>query len=181
MLIGITGSFGSGKSTVAKMLREKGAHVIDADTIAKRIFDKKKKEIRKLFGTTNRKKIAEIAFSDKNKLKKLNSIIHPDIRKEINNIIKRNRGKIIVIDAALLIESNILIKNLDAIIIVKCKKNEAIKRLLKKSFLKDDIKKRFASQLPERKKIKYADYVIDNSGSISQTKKQVDEIWKKIQ
>ncbi|HLD48788.1 MAG TPA: dephospho-CoA kinase [archaeon] len=179
MLIGITGSFGSGKTTIAKMLAKKGAYIIDADKIAKQVFEKKKKEIKKAFFTADRKKIADIVFSDKVKLRKLNSLIHPVVRKEINKIIAKNKKKAIVIDAALLIESDMLIKKLDALIIVKCSKKEAIKRLMKKGFQKGDILRRMKNQMPIKNKIKYADYIIDNS-SISQTKKQVDEIWKAL-
>ncbi len=179
MIIGITGSFGSGKTTVANMFRKYGFRVINADRLYHNIYNKNdslKKQIKKEFGTTNRIKLRKIVFNNPNKLKKLNKITHPliinEIKKQINSIIKSSNKKIII-DAPLLIESNA--KNLvDKIIAVKCSKKEQITRILKKKkYTKKEIENIVKSQLPLKEKIKKADFVVDNRNSLKKTRMQV--------
>jgi dephospho-CoA kinase len=179
-VIGITGSFGSGKTTVARMFAKKGAHVIDADRVVKSLWKNSgiKLLMKKEFMTVNKKEVADIAFSDKNKLNKLNRIFHPIVARKIKREIGRSRKKFIVVDVPLLIEAKMQ-KIFDIIIVVSCAKPEQIKRLSER-FAKHDILKRIDSQLPINDKIKYADFVIDNSASLSDTKKQFDKIWRCI-
>ncbi|MEM7819873.1 MAG: dephospho-CoA kinase [Candidatus Aenigmatarchaeota archaeon] len=180
-IIGITGSFGSGKTTVANIFKDLGAYVIDADKIAKQLMKNKKikSKIKNEFGTINRKNLSDVVFSDKRKLLKLNKIVHPIVIKEIKNRIKKSKNKIIVVDVPLLFEAK-MEKFFDKIIVVNCDKKMQIKRLIKKGFEKRDILKRIKSQLPIEKKLKFADYVIDNNMDIISTKKQVKKIWVDI-
>lgn len=238
MIIGITGSFGSGKTTVANMFSRHGFKVINVDKLYHGIYNKNKalkEQIKREFGTLDRNKIKKIVFNDAKQLKKLNKITHPaiinEIKKEISAIInnsnkkysiitnsnntisiikkinkkittikkankkfiinkykneKLNIGKNkindkikIIIDAPLLIETKL--KNyVDRIIVVKCSKKEQIKRLLKKKkYTTTEIEQIIKSQMPLKEKIKYADFVIDDSKTIKETEEQIKEFLAK--
>lgn len=174
LLIGVTGSFGSGKSTVARMLaRMSGGFLVDADKIARRLVNGRlRSKVIKEFGTVNRRRLADIVFSDKKMLDKLNAIVHPAVKKEINKRVKSCK-KVAILDVPLLIEAGI---SVDKIIVVKTKRSIQISRN-RKRFEKADITRRIRSQMPMKEKLKRADYVVDNSGSLKQTEKQVKKIW----
>jgi dephospho-CoA kinase len=129
-------------------------------------------------GEIDRKKLADIVFSDKNKLERLNKITHPCIIKEIKNRVSSSNEEFIVLDVPLLIEADML-KMVDKLIVVKADRRVVMKRLSKR-YSKGEILKRIKSQLSLNGKVKVADYVIDNSKSLKDTKKQINEIWKKI-
>lgn len=188
-IVGVTGSLGSGKSTVARYFKKLGAEVIDADSIAHQILTNKtiKKKVVFIFGKSclsgrriSRKKLSKIVFSKRRKLNILCSIIHPPILKKIKHIIKRSKKRIVVIDAPLLIESG-LYKKMDKIIAVTVNKKEVINRCIKLGFSKNQAKNRMRFQMSSKKKTRYADFIIDNSGEKMKTKKQVLEIWKKME
>ena len=177
MIIGITGSFGSGKTTVANLFAKHGFKVINVDKLYHGIYKKNKSlknKIKKEFGTLDKNKIKKIVFSDYVQLKKLNKITHPIIIKEIKKMI--NNKKSIVIDIPLLFEAKI--QNLfDKIIVVKCDKQTQIKRILKKKkHTKTEINNIIKSQIPLNKKIKHADFVVDNDKTIKKTQGQVKKI-----
>src|SRR3989338_7493875 len=179
MIIGITGSFGTGKTSVANMFKEYGFFVVNVDELYRDIYKKNeslKNKIEKTFGTTERSELKKIVFSNKNKLKRLNKITHPVIINEIKLIIRKINKKDIIIDAPLLIEAN-AVNLVDKLIVVICHKEEQIKRLLKKGkYTKNEIGNIIKSQMPLKEKLKYADYIIDNSYSLDNTKKQVKEL-----
>ncbi len=184
MKLGITGVFGSGKTTVAKLFAKHGYKHINADQIGHKLLDKPpiKNKIIKAFGkgilTNNkidRKKLKNIVFYDHKALIKLNKMLHPAIIREI----KSAKGKNIVIDAALLIEVKAL-NLVDKLIVVKINKKEQLKRLSKKKkYTKKEINNILKSQLSQKEKLKYADITVDNSKSLDYTKKQVEKIIKK--
>jgi len=197
--VGLTGGIVSGKSTVAKMFRDLGAKIIDADKLGHKVILPHKpawEKIVKLFGkgllkedlSIDRKKLGEIVFSDQRLLKKLNEITHPEIIKLIKkriNLVKNKtcengKEEILIIDAALIYEAKI--DNLmDKIIVVYIEENEQIKRLKKRDNLSaEEALKRVKSQMSTNKKIKFADYIIDNSNSLDKTKEQVEKIWKNL-
>lgn len=191
-VIGITGNFGTGKSFVASIFKELGAHVIDADKVAHETIKKGTPEYRKVVGVfgkeildkdgdIDRKELAGIVFSDSDKLKKLNSIIHPAVITYIRKRIRKAHGKaLVVIDAPLLIEAG-LTGILDSLIVVKSSRAEQIKRCVSKfKMKKEEVLKRIENQMPMSEKIRLADFVIDNSGTRSQTKKQVMNLQKEI-
>ena len=188
MILGITGSFGSGKTTVANMFKRYGFEAINADGLYHDIYQKDeslKSKIIKYFGTLDRAKIKKIVFKDYKKLKKLNEITHPIIIREIKNKIKeiqknkKNEIKI-VLDVPLLIEAKM--QDMAAkIIVVKCNKKTQIERLLKKGrHTREEIKNIINSQMPAEEKIRYADFVVDNSKSIEETKRQIEAIISSI-
>ena len=195
IVIGLTGSFGTGKSTVARMFKELGARVLDADTIAHDLIRPGRDSWRKIvhwFGrdilnrnqSINRDKLAKIVFRKRQDLRKLEQIIHPLVVREIARCVRKiensRKNEIVVIDAPLLIEVG-LAKKVDTLIVVKLNRTEQIARALKqKGISRAQILKRIRSQLPLSKKIAIADYVIDNNGRKNDTRRQVKKIWEEI-
>lgn len=190
LIIGLTGGFGAGKSTVAGIFKSLGADVIDADKIAHELMRPKQSVCQKITsvfgkkilkgGAIDRFRLGEIVFSDSRLLKKLNSIIHPQIIRIIRKKIKQSHFRLIVLDAPLLVESG-LNKIADALIVVKASRNRQIERIQKRAFLsRQDVLRRIKCQIPLRMKLSLADFIIDNNGPIKETKRQVGEIWRKI-
>ena len=191
MIIGITGSFGSGKTTVAKMFAKLGAHLIDADKVYHSLIRPRKKCYKKILkhfgkgilnksGHIDREKLGKIVFKDKSKLKLLNSATHPEIVKEIKKIAKSKNGRFVIIEAPLLIESGFY-KEVDTIILVGNKTEKQIERIKKARELStEETLKRIRMQMSFRKKLAFADFIIDNSGSKTQTLRQVKEVWQKL-
>ncbi|MDD5423230.1 MAG: dephospho-CoA kinase [Candidatus Omnitrophica bacterium] len=192
MIIGITGSFGTGKTFVASIFASLGAKVVDADIIAHRVMRKGSpahKRIEALFGVSalsksgeiDRRKLGTIVFKDGKCLERLNRIMHPEVIREIKREINRASGHdIIVVDAPLLVEAG-LIDLIDKLIVVKCSRQRQIARCVKKFRIKkEDVLKRIKRQIPLKKKLKMADFVIDNQGLKSKTRRQVLEIWRML-
>jgi len=190
MIIGITGSFGSGKTTVAKMFAKLGAYAIDADKIYHSLIRPGKSCYKKIVrqfgkgmlgrtGQIDKGKLGKIVFKDKAKLKTLNRLTHPEVIKEIKKIIKAGKGKVIVIEAPLLIESGFY-KQVDKVILVANDREEQVKRIREsRGLAAKETFKRIRMQMPFKKKLAFADFIIDNSGSKLGTLNQVTEIWKK--
>lgn len=191
VVIGLTGSFSSGKTTVSGFLKSFGAQVIDADRIAHSAITRGSKvydRIVRSFGTSildpkgsiDRKKLGRIVFSEKRSLNKLNKLVHPEVTKIIKQQIRLSNKQYLVIDAPLLIESG-LDKYCNVLLVVRASIKKQIERAIKKSGLsKDDCLKRIRSQVSVSKKVRLADFVIDNNVRIKETKKQVKDIWRKI-
>ncbi|MBI5144767.1 MAG: dephospho-CoA kinase [Candidatus Omnitrophica bacterium] len=190
IVLGITGSFGSGKTTVAKIFSSFGAKVIDADRIVHKLIRPKSKIYQKIvasFGKDileerngiNRKVLARIVFNHKRLLKKLNRIIHPEVIRILKDEIRKSTAKIIVLDAPLLIEAG-LVGLVDKLIVVKINRKTQINRLARKGFSKQDVLRRIKAQLPLADKVRWADFVIDNSGRLKETKKEVEKILKEV-
>jgi dephospho-CoA kinase len=187
MTIGLTGSFASGKTTVAGMFRSFGAAVIDADRIShgliapgmsayKKIIKAFGRSVVKANGSIDRDKLGKIVFKDKALLNRLNHILHPEVIGVINKMIRGCRNKIVVVDAPLLIEAG-LDKAVDKLIVVKIAKKKQIERAKIKTWLSAaDISKRIRSQIPLCNKVRIADFVIDNSKTIEKTKEQAARI-----
>ena len=191
IIVGLTGSVGTGKSTVTNFFRQMGAYVIDWDELAREVVhphSKAWKEIVEYFGkdflnedlTINRQKLAEIVFSDKEKVTKLNQIVHPEVFKEderITNEIKSlDPDALIIKDIPLLFELTrpVLV---DKIVVVSASEQTQLRRLEEKGMSREDVQSRIRSQLPLEGKIKSADFVINNDGSLEETKRQVEEIY----
>ncbi|OGX19728.1 MAG: dephospho-CoA kinase, partial [Omnitrophica WOR_2 bacterium RBG_13_44_8b] len=169
LILGITGSFGSGKTEVAGIFQSFGAKALDADKLAhgclipgtrtyKRIVSIFGKGILKRNKTIDRKKLAALVFDDKNLLVKLNSIIHPEVIRVIKQRIRNSKSGLIVLDAPLLIESG-LDKIVDRLIVVRITKPKQIQRIKQRDSLSlRAILKRIGYQMPLREKAKLADF-----------------------
>jgi len=191
IIVGLTGSVGTGKSTVTNFFRELGAYIIDWDGLAREVTRphlRAWKEIAEYFGndclnedlTINRQKLAEMVFSDKEKVAKLNQIVHPEVFKEderITNEIKRlDLDALVIKDIPLLFELTRPIF-VDKIVVVSASEQSQLRRLEEKGMSREDARSRIKSQLPLEEKIRSADFVINNDGSLEETKKQVEEIY----
>lgn len=194
-VIGLTGGIASGKSTVSMLLKSMGAVIIDADEIAREILSPGKPAwhaVINCFGrdilldgeNIDRKKLGRMVFSDRNMLETLNRITHPAIVQEIKkrlNHYRYKKEKVVVVDAALLLEIG-LDSMVDEIWVVAVDEKTQLKRLLdrEKSMRIEEARNRISAQMPMDYKIKMADRIIDNSGSLEETKRQIDALWRDI-
>jgi len=198
--VGLTGGIATGKSLVGRMFAELGAHIIDADKIGhelmvpgKPVYD----EVVKRFGseilnddkTVNRGKLAEIAFDQRRpRIYELNSIVHPGViqayEKWMEEIGAREPQAIAILEAALLLEAG-LRRRFDRIIVVSCKPQQRIERWEKRlnvdaDAARKEVTRRMMAQAPDEAKIQAADYVIDNSGTVEETQKQVQQVYDSL-
>lgn len=172
MIIGITGGIGSGKSTVSRILRNKGFYFVDLDSISHDVIQnpKIKKQLLENFGNeifdkeeVLRKKLGEIVFKDKKKLEKLNSIMHPEILKEMRKKIKEIKKVVVFVEIQLLFEVG-WESEFDLILLIWSKKNIQIKRILERDGRsKDEAINIINSQISMDEKRKKSDYVIENN------------------
>ncbi len=192
LLVGITGGIASGKTTVADMLEEMGAPLIDFDVLSRIVVEPGKpawNDIVAYFGKQvlqeddqlDRKKLSEIVFQDITKRKKLEGFIHPQTQvefiKHVNEMAEANPNAIIQVGVPLLIEVNMQ-HLFHKILIVYISREEQIKRLMRRdSITKEEAEYILNAQLPIDEKLSYADYVINNEKSLEDTKKQVEELW----
>lgn len=192
-IIGLTGSISTGKTQVSNFLRDKGEKVIDADLIAREVVDLKnvKEKIKKAFGENiyvddklDRSGLAEIVFRDEEKRQILNEIEHPEIYRIILEEVKKSKGRVFV-DIPLLFESEELNKKyglvFDEVWLVYVNREKQIERLAKRDGIsKDYALEKINSQLSVEEKKKLADVIIDNSSTLSETFRQVEENLKRL-
>lgn len=187
-IIGLTGGIGSGKSSILNLFKKKNISCFNTDFIAKQLMDNELKEkIKTLFGTDiykkgelNRKKISKIVFNDIEKLNKLNSIVHPAVRKNFTDFVKRNKkDKFIIYETALLFETGFN-KECDIIILVIAPLKKRIKRIIKRDgLLKSEITRRINHQWSDKKKVDLSDYIINND-NWENTLIEFDKIFNKL-
>jgi len=193
-VIGLTGGFGTGKTTVAKMFVRLGARTVDVDSIAHALTRPQKplwKRYLKLFGKNilqknkelNRKKIAQIVFSNRTRLKQLVLISHPLIlatmQKQIR-ILQKKSGKPIVVDLPLLFEDH-LEKQFETIIVVFASQKKVMVRVQKtRPMTRAEIRKRIQSQKPLSQKRKKADFVINNNNGLQRTFSKVKTVYTQL-
>ena len=182
--IGITGSLASGKSAASKILATRKGPLFSADKEVKRLYKntKFKRVVANKFGFENYKKIKEKIkkkiFNDKSNIKKLEKIIHPLVRKELNKFIKLNaKRKFIFFEVPLLIESK-LMKLFDIIIFIKANKNIRLKRFRRKGGNSKLFKILNQKQLNDETKIKFCDHVVVNEKNLKILKKKLLDIIK---
>ncbi|MDU3087781.1 MAG: dephospho-CoA kinase [Peptoniphilus harei] len=192
-IIGLTGSISTGKTQVSNYLRDRGEKVIDADLIAREVVDLEpvKEKIKEAFGNDiykddelDRKALGEIVFRDKEKRQVLNEIEHPEIYRIILEEIKNSKGRVFV-DIPLLFESQHLNEryglDFNEVWLVYVNRETQVKRLIKR----DRISRGYAlekinSQMSVEDKKIMADVIIDNSGSLEETFRQVEENLKRL-
>ena len=196
MIIGLTGGIACGKSTVAAMLAELGAFVVDADRIAREVVmpgEPALAEVAAVFGqavirddgSLDRKKLGEIVFADPEKRKRLEAILHPAIRERMWTTIRRVKahepGRIVVADIPLLYETGQ--EHLyDGIIVVYVPRELQIERLLRRNpeLSEAQARERIQAQMDIERKKELADWVIDNSGDPEATRRQVEALWRRL-
>jgi dephospho-CoA kinase len=195
-VIGITGNIASGKSSVARTFEELGARIIDADEVARAVVEPGEpawKEIVMEFGEKilepgggkiERKKLADLVFRDEEKRKSLNEITHPRIKEKIRGLLseyEKGGARIAMVEATLIVEGGGLMELLDGLIVVTADEETQIERLIKdKGYTREEAVSRLRAQMPAEEKVKHADYVIDNSGPLEDTRRRVKEVWESV-
>jgi dephospho-CoA kinase len=193
ILVGLTGGIASGKSLVAKVLKDLGAHIIDADKIVHELLEPGQlawEEVLAYFGagielpngTIDRKKLGEIVFSNPKKREWLNRCLHPKVFEvyitQVRHLSARQPDAIVVFDAALLIETGYH-KKMDKVIVVYADEEHQLKRLMERDcFTHDQAMARIRSQMPLNEKRTHADYLIENTGNREETERQTREIFE---
>lgn len=192
MIIGLTGSIASGKSTVANMLKEYGLPIVDADIVARvvvepgtatlaKIAEAFGKEVITENGEMDRAKVGSIIFHDESKRKVLNEIIHPAIRAEMlrqRDEHIANGAKTVIMDIPLLFESK-LQHYVEKILVVTVSEETQLRRLMERNQLsEEEARARISSQLPLSEKEKGADAVINNNGTVDETREQLDSVLR---
>jgi dephospho-CoA kinase len=192
--LGLTGGIASGKSFVAARLREMNFRVLDADQVGHKLLEPGQpayepvveefgNEILRSDKSVDRKKLGAIVFVDPQKLARLNSILHPRIeqsmRTEFAQWEKENPRDPVFVEAALLIEAGIH-RRLDGLVVVWCKPEQQIERLVARGLAESEARRRIALQLPNSEKLKHATYAIDTSGTMENTQTQVAALADKL-
>ncbi|RMH64713.1 MAG: dephospho-CoA kinase [Calditrichaeota bacterium] len=195
LIVGITGGIGSGQSTVAAILEKRGAKVINADEMAKKAIAKNKslqRDLKKVFGNDifdaggrlNRALLAERAFKDITQTRRLNQLVHPRM---VENIIEEmekarfsGRYPLIVIDAALIYEISIE-RNFDVIIVVTASMSRREKRVMERDGMsRQQFLDRVGKQIPLEDKTAWADFVIDNNGTLEDLEQRTLKVHQKL-
>jgi dephospho-CoA kinase len=206
--VGLTGGIASGKSVVGEMFVALGAHLVQADRIAHQLMlpgQPVYNEVVRHFGggilnpdlSVNRAKLAEAAFGSTAKaaspatasrIQELNRIVHPAVLRSqeewMEETGRQDPRAVAIVEAALIIEAG-AVKRFDRLIVVTCSDEQRIARFAARHKLaldaaRKEVERRMAAQLPEAEKVKAADYVVDNSGSLEQTHEQVRNLWEKL-
>lgn len=189
ILVGLTGNIACGKSLVGELLKEHGIPVIDSDQIVHQLYEEDeelRKKILSGFGTLDRKQIGDEIFGDSEqaikKRRLLESIIHPAVHEKLMHWIQENCDQPILVNLIpLLFEAN-LAARYDKVILVMADEEVQIARLAQRNpeLSKNEIVKRIKSQIPQQEKAKKADYIIDNSGTIENTRQQLEKALQKL-
>lgn len=193
--IGMTGGIGSGKNKVADMFNQLGFYTIDSDVSSRKVMVKGEAAYEKIVsvfgenildkqGNILRKKLGDIVFNNKEKLKMLENIVHPAIyeyeKKERSKIYGRNGKAVVITHAALIIESKSIDKY-DALIVISCPDDIQIKRVMKRdNFSEEKARNIVSHQMPNEERLKYADFIIDNSSTLDELYNEVKRVHNLI-
>lgn len=193
VVVGLTGGIATGKSTVARMLTQRGAHLIDADQIAREVVEPGEEgwqRVRQRFGaevfrpdgSLDRAALRKVVFRDSEARSDLNNLLHPLIRARMKEksrqLVEQFPQGVVVLDIPLLFESK-LTHLVEKVIVVYIPEPVQRARLIARDGLSEEEARRMVNaQLPIEEKKRLADVVIDNSGSITETERQVDHLWK---
>ncbi len=194
MIIGLTGTIGSGKSTVSEHLKKLGALVLDADIISRQVVEPGTEGLKQIIasfggsitnpdGTLNRKAMAKLVFADKEKRLLLNSIIHPAVLNTLEDKtaaeIRNNPNRVVVWDVPLLIEVG-WNEFVDSVWLVTAPENVRIERIIRRdNCTAEQAEMRIRAQMSEDEKLKYSNEVIDNSSTLEKLYAQIDELYKR--
>jgi len=194
-VLGIVGGLGSGKSTVARLLAERGAAVVDADRIGHRLLERPelKRALIDAFGdgildgagNVCRRALAERAFASAEGVEKLNRITHPPLLAEVRRRVRALGGSqevpLVVLDAALLVEWGLDRELCDAVLFVEAPSElRRTRASAGRAMSEDDFDRRAAAQLSLERKMQAADYVVHNAGSLRELERQVEGVWEAL-
>jgi dephospho-CoA kinase len=195
--VGLTGGVACGKSTVGRLLAQRGAHFLRADTLAHQLYEPGAPayegvvrafgpEILNPDGTVNRAELANRAFPDR--IGELNAIVHPAVieaqNRWMSEVEQADPNGIAVVEAALLIEAGAH-KDFDKVIVVTCPFEQKVERYAKRAGVSSEVaqrevERRAAAQFSDEEKGRSGDFVVDNSGALTETERQVEEVWGKL-
>jgi dephospho-CoA kinase len=192
LLVGLTGGIGAGKSTVARMLAERGAVILDADAFARdavragtpgfeRVVARFGREVVGPDGELDRAKLASIVFRDPEALRDLEAIVHPEVRRMIDEGVVANAGtdRIVVLVNPLLIEMGTH-RDCDVVVVVAASAATQEERSVARGMDRDDVRARMAVQMPLEERARRADVIIDNDGSLDELEPQVERLWSEL-
>jgi dephospho-CoA kinase len=191
--LGLTGGIASGKSAVAGMLRKLGFKVIDADSLGHALIEPRQaayQEVISRFGAAvldgqgrvDRGRLAALVFADRAKLEALNAILHPRVKADIARrfaALAKEEVKAAFVEAALLVEARYL-DELDGLVVTWSRPEQQVERLRARGMSEEEARRRIASQMPAEEKLKFATEKIDCSGSLEQTRRQVEALAARI-
>jgi dephospho-CoA kinase len=193
LLVGLTGGIGSGKSTVARMLQDRGAVVLDADGFARAAVVPGSPGLRSVVarfgpdiltaeGELDRPKLASIVFADPQALADLEAIVHPEVRRMIADGIQGNldADRVVVLVNPLLIEMGTH-RDCDVVVVVSVSPDTQIARSVARGMVEEDVRARIAAQLPLEERARTADVLIDNEGSFAELEREVDVLWRQLE
>ncbi len=195
LVVGLTGGIGSGKSTFAALLAERGAQIIDADLLGREALKPGQPAWHSVVDTfgdeilvehsmeIDRKRLAGVVFNDKSKLAALNAIVHPTIVGGIADRLEklRNTREVVILDAALIVELG-LEKTVDLVVVVTADVDARRRRLAElRGMAHEDILARINAQASEEDLIAKADFVVRNDGDLSELAKEADRVWVELQ
>jgi len=190
-VIGLTGNIATGKSVVLEMLERLGARAIDADALAHGVMETGTPVWQAVVqefgenilcpdGSIDRRKLGDIVFADEAALRRLEAIVHPAVIARTQELIENSPQPVIVIEAIKLIEAG-MHRTCDALWVVTCRKEQQLTRLMEQRDLtEEEARQRIEAQPPQEAKLALADVVIDNSGSLEETWRQVKREWERI-
>jgi dephospho-CoA kinase len=195
LLVGLTGNIAAGKSTVAQLLSERGATIIDADILARRAVERGTPAYDKIVqrwgstvlgldGLIDRAALRQLVFHDHEQLEKLNAIVHPEVERQRAALVDeaRERGdRIVVCDIPLLFEAR-LVDRFDKVVLVDATRPRRLERLVHERQLSEaEAMKMIAAQMPAELKRARADHIIDNDGTIAELEQRVRAVWTALQ
>ena len=188
-VVGLTGGIGTGKSTVAHMLADLGAFVVDCDALGRQVIEPHGRAYARVIerfghdivrddGHIDRGALAAIVFGDETALASLNSISHPAIDAEIAaGIAAAPTDSIVVLDMAVLVETDLGKGQYDVVVVVEAPLEVRLERLAQRGMATDDARARIASQATDEQRRAVADFVIDNGGDIDSLRREVTALW----
>lgn len=190
IVIGVTGNIACGKSTVSNMLGQLGAEVIDADKVVHTLMQPKSEVWRRIVeefgqgvlkpnGEIDRAVLGGIVFDDPEALGRLERIVHPAVTEAVRVMIQQSKAKVVVVEAVKLIEAG-MHRGYDSVWVVTCRHEQQLARLMgERGLTREEAEARLGAQPSLEEKLRQADVVIDNSGSLEDTWRQVRAGWEK--
>ena len=188
LVVGLTGGIGAGKSTVSRLLADRGAVIVDADLIAREVVepggpayqgvvDRFGSSVVLPDGQLDRPALAAIVFNDADALKDLNAVVHPAVGAVIAERLaeESKTDHVVILDVPLLVESGR--GDMAGTIVVDCPPEEALRRAVARGLPEDDVRRRMANQVSREERLAKADFVVDNSGPESALPAEVDNAW----